>query len=95
MTSPAFARKNTTVGIWNTTPMPSTIFMYRSKTSSSWGKNVRSWVSKLAKNTIMYGNAMKWVNAAPATKPRVVNTANGIANRRALAGTSGASRRHN
>ena len=58
MTSFIFARKNTTVGIWKTMPMPSSIFVYSPNTSSSFGMNARSGVLKLAKNAIMNGNAM-------------------------------------
>ncbi|MND00570.1 hypothetical protein D3C83_192350 [compost metagenome] len=47
-----FARKNTTVGIWNTMPIAMSILVYRPKTSLSLGRNRRSIVLKLAKNTM-------------------------------------------
>ncbi len=47
---PNLARKNTSVGIWNTSAIARTILMYSPNAVSSSGMNVDESFEKLAKN---------------------------------------------
>ena len=56
VTTRIFARKNDSVGIWNTSTMPTSDLTYSSNTYSTRGSNLMPASVKVAKKLIIEGN---------------------------------------